>query len=844
MSSGSHTHRPAGSSSSRSSGASPSSGTPGKTPRTGKLSTPAVQAKAGSSAMDPAAVQDIAAEGVAGGGAAMPHKESIAASFGHHAPALDAVQAHVGGEGGRAADAIGAEAYATGNQVAFSGSPSLHTAAHEAAHVVQQQAGVQLAGGVGRVGDRYEAHADAVADKVVQGENAAPLLDQMAGGPGSTGGAVQARAVQMEVKSDLRSDMDGWGTDEDGIYNRLRRASLAELQAVVADSALMAELRSELNDGEMKKVLDLLRAPLADKLNLAMRGWGTDEAYIQRSLATASAADLLSVANDPDLVNRLESELSGDDLRSVFNRLNLPLQRKLEYAVRGWGTDENYIFDSIQSAPIADVMAIARDRALVSRIDSDTSGSELDRWRGTVARRVHADGGDAGLAFSMCMGSESQRTARLSWLGDLTVQRAVLDHVIMNSTDGAAVIQAFQSYWGVETTTKAGATTWPAATIKHIHEQMKLLPDQDTRNGVWQELQLTSDPALINRAAWNGRAFIVGSNASTTSSIVMGHGTRLSAAAAVGDTTLQVTEPARFAVGDTIALSRSGPSRDVAKITAIAGSQYTIDTALAHAHSVNEAVTPDDNSATRRVNWLSATVRHEIAHAVETALGGVTGFTVGLGGWWTGDNFDDWASAMGSPWSTSDGSVITSDEKNEIKDVIDDAVKNRKSSLFVPPRPATHAIEKYKNSQVPVMVAAESCLNAGDSFFANANAIHQSGGKRFSVSWWYKKYMYHNESVVSQRVADYALYAPAEFFAETYTVFYEEAGKPGVTDADHGRLVRNASWRSWIRNNVHERGMAPAGTGAGSSPSGEADSEGGAVASGASYGRGARNPGP
>jgi hypothetical protein len=68
------------------------------------------------------------------------------------------------------------------------GAPDLHTAAHEAAHVVQQQAGVQLKGGVGAVGDSYELHADAVADAVVQGKSAEGLLDQMAPSH-ATGGA-------------------------------------------------------------------------------------------------------------------------------------------------------------------------------------------------------------------------------------------------------------------------------------------------------------------------------------------------------------------------------------------------------------------------------------------------------------------------------------------------------------------------------------------------------------------------------------------------------------------------------------------------------------------------------
>jgi hypothetical protein len=86
---------------------------------------------------------------------------------------------------------MGARAYASGDAVAFASSPDLHLAAHEAAHVVQQRGGVRLAGGVGREGDEYERHADAVADRVVRGESAEPLLDAMAHRGASGGPAVQ-----------------------------------------------------------------------------------------------------------------------------------------------------------------------------------------------------------------------------------------------------------------------------------------------------------------------------------------------------------------------------------------------------------------------------------------------------------------------------------------------------------------------------------------------------------------------------------------------------------------------------------------------------------------------------
>jgi uncharacterized protein DUF4157 len=134
----------------------------------------------GGAAADSTQVHAHAERGVAGAGAALPHLDRIQHLFGRHD--VSAVQAHTGGEAAGACEAIGASAYATGNQVAFAGQPSLHTAAHEAAHVVQQRGGVQLKGGVGQAGDAYEHHADAVADKVVAGESAEPLLDTMAGG--------------------------------------------------------------------------------------------------------------------------------------------------------------------------------------------------------------------------------------------------------------------------------------------------------------------------------------------------------------------------------------------------------------------------------------------------------------------------------------------------------------------------------------------------------------------------------------------------------------------------------------------------------------------------------------
>jgi LysM repeat protein len=83
--------------------------------------------------------------------------------------------------------------------VAFAGAPSLHTAAHEAAHVVQQRGGVQLLGGVGAAGDEHEQHANAVADAVVTGGSAEGLLDAYAPGGGGGPGAPSAGVQRYEA---------------------------------------------------------------------------------------------------------------------------------------------------------------------------------------------------------------------------------------------------------------------------------------------------------------------------------------------------------------------------------------------------------------------------------------------------------------------------------------------------------------------------------------------------------------------------------------------------------------------------------------------------------------------
>lgn len=139
--------------------------------------------------------------GLPASGEALPHGERIRSAFGAHAGVLDGVTAHVGGEGGAITRAQGAQALAVGDHVAFAAPPDLHLAAHEAAHVAQQQQGVQFHGAGGDAA--LEAHADQVADRVVAGASAEALL-----APGPGGGARVQRKVAEATERDMVPALD------------------------------------------------------------------------------------------------------------------------------------------------------------------------------------------------------------------------------------------------------------------------------------------------------------------------------------------------------------------------------------------------------------------------------------------------------------------------------------------------------------------------------------------------------------------------------------------------------------------------------------------------------------
>ncbi len=129
----------------------------------------------------------VAAEALRGSGRPLTHLNTIQESFGHHD--VSGMREFAGSVAGEALATLGAGGFTCDGRMAVNDTPDLFTQAHEAAHGVQQAAlgsGLELQQGIGETGDKYERHADAVAEKVIRGQSAQELLDDMAGGMHTT----------------------------------------------------------------------------------------------------------------------------------------------------------------------------------------------------------------------------------------------------------------------------------------------------------------------------------------------------------------------------------------------------------------------------------------------------------------------------------------------------------------------------------------------------------------------------------------------------------------------------------------------------------------------------------
>jgi Domain of unknown function (DUF4157) len=200
-----------------------------------------VQRKATRAATSTERVQGLADHGTRGAGMTLPQLDAVQRSFGKHD--VSGVKAHTDAAASAASKAMGAEAFASGEDVAFAGAPSLHVVAHEAAHVVQQRKSGP-GGGVGSPGDPHEKHADEVARRVVEGGSSEDLLDRSPAGSG--GAAVQRFTVRGEEEE---HEVEALTPDEVHQYFKLAQQGMIQFRNA-AELKALAKRHGELGDGK------------------------------------------------------------------------------------------------------------------------------------------------------------------------------------------------------------------------------------------------------------------------------------------------------------------------------------------------------------------------------------------------------------------------------------------------------------------------------------------------------------------------------------------------------------------------------------------------------------------
>lgn len=129
----------------------------------------------------------------------LPHRGALQPLFGRYD--LASFEAYVGGPAREAADRLGARAYVAESRAVFAEEPSLATAAHEAAHLVQQRQGYGTAG-LSKASEPLERQAREVAARAARGLSVEGVLDRAPAGASALSGV----AVQRETEWDQLED--------------------------------------------------------------------------------------------------------------------------------------------------------------------------------------------------------------------------------------------------------------------------------------------------------------------------------------------------------------------------------------------------------------------------------------------------------------------------------------------------------------------------------------------------------------------------------------------------------------------------------------------------------------
>ena len=241
----------------------------------------------------------------------------------------------------------------------------------------------------------------AIGDIKASAEAASKMLD-LDGQQGMTAvereGAMQKAAIDAQATRDEKKISDDAGKDRDTIH--------AHTEKIVASfGEKNHELAGEL---DKVMTVDLTASKkAADDLNEAMEGWGTDEAGVYAALKSVGDDKIKMRAikaaykqkTGKDLDDDLEDEMDGTELRRAKAIESQDPVRvavaELEDAKSGWGTDEEQIHKTLedmkklsaddQAKVSSDYRKMTGER-LTTMLKDELSGEDLDKANAELAQ--------------------------------------------------------------------------------------------------------------------------------------------------------------------------------------------------------------------------------------------------------------------------------------------------------------------------------------------------------------------------------------------------------------------------------------------------------------------------
>ncbi len=139
----------------------------------------------------------------------------------------------------------------------------------------------------------------------------------------------------QEAKDAIYEAGSGLGTDEEGIYSAIRNC--VDRAGLESDAKIMAELKDEMSGHDLWKAFLLLEygseaffPSTIQEIWDATKGWGTDEDQIYQALQKLNATQIDTIKKVPGLRDILKDELSGDDLEASDDLLSGSYAKAIE----------------------------------------------------------------------------------------------------------------------------------------------------------------------------------------------------------------------------------------------------------------------------------------------------------------------------------------------------------------------------------------------------------------------------------------------------------------------------------------------------------------------------------